>query len=94
VAGLVDIPPVRFGVLNFIGTVIYIVVLSSIGYSLGGEWSKLNHSLSLASYILVAVVVLAIIGFVLKFTIGLRPTAEQEEAGLDLSDHGEEGYIL
>ncbi len=36
VAGLVDIPPVRFGVLNFIGTTIYIVVLSSIGYSLGG----------------------------------------------------------
>jgi Amt family ammonium transporter len=36
----------------------------------------------------------AIIGFALKFTIGLRPTAEQEEAGLDLSDHGEEGYIL
>jgi energy-converting hydrogenase Eha subunit E len=44
---------------------VYIVVLSSIGYSLGGEWSKLNHSLSLASYILVAVVVLAIVGFVI-----------------------------
>jgi membrane protein DedA with SNARE-associated domain len=65
VAGLVDIPPVRFGVLNFIGTTIYIVVLSSIGYSLGGQWAKLNHSLSLASYILVVVVVLAIVGFVL-----------------------------
>jgi Amt family ammonium transporter len=36
----------------------------------------------------------AIIGFALKFTIGLRPTPEQEEAGLDVSDHGEEGYIL
>ena len=65
VAGLVDIPPVRFGVLNFIGTTVYIVVLSSIGYSLGGQWAKLNHSLSLASYILVVVVVLAIVGFVL-----------------------------
>jgi membrane protein DedA with SNARE-associated domain len=40
-------------------------VLSSIGYSLGGEWSKVNHSLSVASYIVVAVVVIAIIGFVL-----------------------------
>ena len=36
----------------------------------------------------------AIIGYALKFTLGLRPTPEQEEAGLDLSDHGEEGYIL
>ena len=65
VAGFVDIPPVRFGVLSLIGTLIYAVVLSSIGYSLGGEWTKLNHSLSVASYILVAVVVVAVIGFVI-----------------------------
>ena len=43
---------------------------------------------------LLSVIGTAIIGFALKFTLGLRPTAEQEEAGLDLSDHGEEGYIL
>jgi len=24
--------------------------------------------------------------------LGLRPTEENEEIGLDLSDHGEEGY--
>jgi len=44
--------------------------------------------------ILLSCIGTAIIGYALKFTIGLRPTAEQEEAGLDLSDHGEEGYIL
>jgi Amt family ammonium transporter len=44
--------------------------------------------------IILSMVGTAIIGYALKFTIGLRPTAEQEEAGLDLSDHGEEGYIL
>jgi membrane protein DedA with SNARE-associated domain len=65
VAGFVDIPPVRFGVLSLIGTVVYVVTLSSIGYSLGGEWSKINHSLSVARYILAAVVVVAIIGFVI-----------------------------
>jgi membrane protein DedA with SNARE-associated domain len=65
VAGFVDIPPVRFGILSFIGTLVYVVVLSSIGYSLGGEWSKINHSLSLVTYILVAVVVVAVIGFVI-----------------------------
>ena len=52
-----DIPPVRFGVLSLIGTLVYVVVLSSIGYSLGGEWTKFNHSFSVASYIVVAVVV-------------------------------------
>ena len=65
VAGVVDIPAVRFGVLSLIGTLVYVVVLSSIGYSLGGEWGKINHSLTLASYVLVAVVVVAIVGFVL-----------------------------
>ena len=65
VAGFVEIPPVRFGVLSASGTLVYVVVLSSIGYSLGGEWSKINHSLSLATYVLVAVVVVAVIGFVI-----------------------------
>ena len=63
VAGFVDVPPVRFGVLSLIGTLVYVVALSSIGYSLGGEWSKIDHSLSVATYILVAVVVVAVIGF-------------------------------
>jgi membrane protein DedA with SNARE-associated domain len=65
VAGLVDIPPLRFGVLSGIGTLVYVVTLSSIGYSLGSQWSKINHSLSVATYILVAVVVIAVIGFVI-----------------------------
>jgi Amt family ammonium transporter len=44
--------------------------------------------------IIISMVGTAIIGYALKFTLGLRPTPEQEEAGLDVSDHGEEGYIL
>jgi membrane protein DedA with SNARE-associated domain len=65
VAGLVDIPPVRFGILSAIGTLVYVIALSSIGYSLGSEWSKINHQLTDATYVLVALVVIAIIGFVL-----------------------------
>jgi membrane protein DedA with SNARE-associated domain len=64
VAGLVEIPPLRFGVLSLIGTVVYVSALSSVGYSLGGQWSNINHSLSLASYILAVLVVLAVAGFV------------------------------
>jgi len=29
---------------------------------------------------------------IVKATIGLRPSAEEEDAGLDLTCHGEEGY--
>ena len=65
VAGIVEVPPLRFGVLSLIGTFVYVTVLSSIGYSLGSEWSKINHGLALAGYVLGALVVLAIVGFVL-----------------------------
>jgi ammonium transporter, Amt family len=40
-----------------------------------------------------SVVATAVIAFIVKATIGLRPTIEGEQEGLDLSDHGEEGYI-
>ena len=65
VAGIVEVPALRFGVLSLIGTFVYVTVLSSIGYSLGSEWSKINHGLALAGYVLGALVVLAIVGFVL-----------------------------
>src|ERR1700742_623702 len=38
VAGLVEVPPVRFIVSSAIGTLVYVVALASIGYSLGGQW--------------------------------------------------------
>jgi hypothetical protein len=34
----------------------------------------------------------ATIAYVLKAVIGLRPSADAEEAGLDQADHGESGY--
>jgi Amt family ammonium transporter len=43
--------------------------------------------------IVLSVVATAVIAFFVKATIGLRPTIEAEQEGLDLADHGEEGYI-
>jgi Amt family ammonium transporter len=42
--------------------------------------------------IVLSVVGTAVIALVLKAVIGLRPAAEEESVGLDLSDHGEAGY--
>jgi Amt family ammonium transporter len=47
---------------------------------------------AMAVTVLLAVVATAILGFALKFTIGLRPTEDVEDQGLDLAEHGEEGY--
>ena len=41
-----------------------------------------------------SVVATAIIAYIVKAVIGLRPTAEVESQGLDIAEHGEEGYIV
>lgn len=44
--------------------------------------------------IALAVIGTVVIAYVVKAVVGLRPTIEGEQEGLDLTDHGEEGYIL
>jgi Amt family ammonium transporter len=44
--------------------------------------------------LVLAVVGTAVLGGLIKVTIGLRPTSEGEEDGLDQTDHGEAGYHL
>jgi Amt family ammonium transporter len=39
-----------------------------------------------------SVVATAIIAYIVKAVIGLRPTNEVERQGLDINEHGEEGY--
>jgi Amt family ammonium transporter len=36
----------------------------------------------------------AVLGYALKYTLGLRPSVEDEETGLDITGHGERGYHL
>jgi membrane protein DedA with SNARE-associated domain len=87
VAGIVDIPPLRFGVLSGIGTLVYVVALSSIGYKIGGEWTKVNHSLTQITYIVVAVVVVAIVGFVVLRVREFRREAAAAKAARDGAPH-------
>ena len=42
--------------------------------------------------LVLATVGTAILGYAIKAVIGLRPSDEDEETGLDLTDHGERGY--
>jgi ammonium transporter, Amt family len=47
---------------------------------------------AIALTLVLAIVGTLIIGFIVKAVIGLRPTEETETIGLDLAEHGEEGY--
>jgi len=44
------------------------------------------------SPLLLAVVGTTVIAYAVKMVLGLRPTEEVEQGGLDLAEHGEEGY--
>ena len=79
-AGLTGVPPLRFGVLSLIGTVIYVTVVTSIGYSLGSSWHHLAHALSVAGYVIAALVVVAIAAFLLYRLREVRREARQETA--------------
>ena len=47
---------------------------------------------AIAVTLVLSVVATAVIAMIVKVVIGLRPTEEVEVAGLDLAEHGEEGY--
>ena len=55
-----------------------------------GLWMEQLKAMTLT--IILAVVGTAIIAYIVKAVIGLRPTEEVERQGLDLAEHGEEGY--
>ena len=52
-----------------------------------------NQLKAVALTIVWSVVATTIIAYLVKAVIGLRPSAEVETNGLDVSEHGEEGYI-
>lgn len=64
-AGLAGVRALRFAVLSLIGTVVYASVVASIGYSLGSAWNRIAHDMSLAGYVIVALVVAAIAAFII-----------------------------
>jgi len=59
-----------------------------IGHSL---WLEQLKAISITIFL--AVAASAIIGFVVKTVIGMRIAPEIERQGLDINEHGEEGYI-
>ena len=52
-------------------------------------WEQLK---AIGLTLVLAIVGTTIIAFIVKAVIGLRPSEEVEVAGLDLNEHGEEGY--
>jgi Amt family ammonium transporter len=58
----------------------------------GGLW--LEQLKAVGVTVILSIGATAAIAYALKATLGLRPSAEEEESGLDDADHGEAGYHL
>jgi Amt family ammonium transporter len=84
------------GIGGFVGTIL-VAVFGSKHFAGGfGDFEilaqlKIQSLASLYTIILSGVVSYAVLK-VLALTIGLRITAEQENTGIDVSEHGEEAY--
>jgi membrane protein DedA with SNARE-associated domain len=81
VAGFAGVPAPRFGVLSLIGTLVYGSVIASIGYGVGSAWHTVEHDLSVAGYVVLALVVAAILAFVV-----IRIRAFRREAAASASE--------
>jgi ammonium transporter, Amt family len=57
------------------------------------EGLLMNQLKAVGITIVWSVVATAIIAYLVKAVIGLRPTEEVERQGLDINEHGEEGYV-
>jgi Amt family ammonium transporter len=57
----------------------------------GGLW--LEQLKAMAITLVLAIVATVVIAFLVKAVVGLRPTEEVERQGLDINEHGEEGYV-
>jgi membrane protein DedA with SNARE-associated domain len=64
VAGIIEVPPLLFGVLNLIGTAVWVTVMSLIGYGVGSSWRSIAHGIAVAGYAIALVVVVAIVSFI------------------------------
>jgi membrane protein DedA with SNARE-associated domain len=60
VAGIGEMPPVRFAISTFIGGAVYGAALASIGYALGTGWHRIVKGFTDASIVVVILVVVAL----------------------------------
>jgi membrane protein DedA with SNARE-associated domain len=59
-AGAARVPPVRFGVLTAIGSLIWATAMALIGYGIGSRWQTVMKGFSAAGYLLGALALIAL----------------------------------
>jgi membrane protein DedA with SNARE-associated domain len=66
VAGFIEVPPLLFGVLSLIGTAVWVMTMSLIGYGVGSAWQSIAHGIAFAGFGIAVVVMLIVAAFILS----------------------------
>lgn len=80
-AGIAEVPIVRFGVLTFLGSLIWDAAMALIGYEVGSKWRSIMKGVGDAGYVIAAVVVVAIVVFLWHRYRSYRAATAEEAAG-------------
>ncbi len=87
-AGLAEVPPLAFGVLTFLGSLVWDGGLTLLGYSVGSAWQHMVHTVSDAGY---GAVVLVVVVVALLFVLHRRASGPRDrhntQPGRTLDDH-------
>lgn len=77
-AGLAEVPPLAFGVLTLLGSLVWDGGLTLLGYSVGSAWQHMVHTVSDAGY---AVVLLVVIVVAFLFMAHRKASGSRRRAG-------------
>jgi membrane protein DedA with SNARE-associated domain len=81
VAGMIEVPPLQFGLLSLAGTVVWVVAFSLTGYALGSTWTRVAHAFSIGSYAIGALIILAILAVIAHRLHSIRKEATAARGG-------------
>jgi membrane protein DedA with SNARE-associated domain len=74
-AGLAEVPPLAFGVLTFLGSLVWDGGLTLLGYSVGSAWQHMVHTVSDAGY---GAVILVVIVAALLYTLHRKASGPRD----------------
>ena len=81
-AGIAGMAPVRFGIYTTIGCIPWTAALATAGYAVGSNWQSIVNAFHGPTYIIAAVVVLAIVVGVWRY-LRRRPAAAEPDGAVE-----------